>query len=63
MYKQYNASLVIAVLHIITAWRDNYILLFKDLLLVIQAQTLLRVIIYYLTADISSGMERLTLDK
>ena len=61
--KQYSASLVIAVLHIITAQRDNYNLLFKDLLLVTQAQAPLRVVICYLTADVSPGMEQLTQDK
>ena len=57
MRKQYSISLVITVPHIITAWRDNYILLFKDLPLVIQVQAPLRVTIYYLTADVSLGME------
>ena len=54
---------MIAVPYIITAWRDNYILLFKDLPLATQAQALLRVTIYYLTADVSPGMEQPTLDK
>jgi hypothetical protein len=63
MRKQYSTSLVIAVLHIITAWRDNYILLFKDLLLIIQAQAPLRVTIYYLIIDVSLGIKRPTLDK
>jgi hypothetical protein len=63
IYKQYSASLVIAVLYIITAWRDNYILLFKDLLLIMQAQAPLKVAIYHLIADVSLGMEQLTLDK
>jgi hypothetical protein len=57
MYKQYSASLIIAVLHVITAWRDNYILLFKDLLLITQIQVLLRVVICHLIADVSPGME------
>ena len=43
--------------------RDNYILLFKDLLLIMQAQALLRVIMCYLMADISLGIKRPTLDK
>ena len=34
IYNQYSTSLVIAVLYIITAQRDNYILLFKDLPLI-----------------------------
>jgi len=57
MRKQYSASLVITVPHIITAWRDNYILLFKDLPLIMQAQAPLRVIMYYLMVDISLGIE------
>ena len=54
---------MIAVLYIITAWRNNYILLFKDLLFVMQAQAPLRVVIYYLMADVSPGIEQPTLDK
>ena len=63
IHKQYSTSLVIVVSHIITAWRDNYILLFKDLLLIIQAQAPLRVTIYYLIIDVSLGIKRPTLDK
>ena len=57
MRKQYSASLVITVPHIITAWRDNYILLFKDLPLITQAKALLRVIMYHLTVDVSPSIE------
>ena len=63
MCKQYNTSLVITVLYIITAWRDNYILLFKDLLLITQAQAPLKVTIYYLIADISLSIKQPTLNK
>ena len=63
IHKQYSISLVIAVLYIITAWRDNYILLFKNLSLATQAQAPLRVIICYLIIDISPNIKQLTSDK
>jgi hypothetical protein len=36
MQRQHNINLVIVVLSIITSWKDNYILLFKDSTLVIK---------------------------
>ena len=63
IYKQYGTNLVIIVLYIITAWRDNYILLFKNSLLIIQVQAPLRVTICHLTADISPKIKQPTLDK
>jgi hypothetical protein len=63
MRKQYGASLVIAVPHVITAWRDNYTLLFKDSPLAMQAQAPLRVAMCHSTADVSPGMERPTSDE
>ena len=63
MCKQYNISLMIAVLYIITAWRDNYILLFKDLPLITQTQAPLKVAICHLTADVSPEIKQPTLNK
>ena len=41
MQRQHNINLFIIVLSVITSWRDNYILLFKDSMLVTKGQTLL----------------------
>ena len=41
MRRQHSTNLVIIILSIITSQRDNYILLFKDFMLIIKKQTLL----------------------
>jgi len=41
MRRQYNTNLVNIVLSVITNWKDNYILLFKDFMLIIKRQILL----------------------
>jgi hypothetical protein len=38
MRRQYDINLVIVILSVITSWRDNYILLFKDFILIIKGQ-------------------------
>jgi hypothetical protein len=63
MRRQYNANLVIVVLSIIISWRDNYILLFKDSILVIKGQTPLQFIICDETERISKGMAQLNPQK
>jgi hypothetical protein len=59
MRRQHNINLVIVVLSVITSWRDNYILLFKDSILVTKGQTPLRFIIYDETEYVFKGMARL----
>jgi hypothetical protein len=56
MWRQYNVNLVIVVLSVITSWRNNYILLFKDSMLVIKGQMPLWFIIYDETKYIFKGM-------
>jgi hypothetical protein len=53
MRRQHNTNLVIIVLSIITSWKNNYILLFKDSMLIIKGQTPLQFIICDKTECIS----------
>jgi len=57
MRKQYNTNLVIIVLNVITALKNNYILLFKYFILIKQKKVLLKFIIYYKTKGVFKGME------
>jgi hypothetical protein len=63
MRRQHDINLVIIIPSVITSWKDNYILLFKDSILIIKGQTPLQFIIYNETEYIFKGMARLNPQK
>jgi hypothetical protein len=63
MRRQHNANLVIIVLSVITSWRNNYILLFKDSMLITKGQTPLQFVICDKTKYIFKRIARLNLQE